>query len=345
MASDPAARMTMAELAELAGLNIATVSRALRGDTSRVSAATIARVRRLAEEHGYRPDPAASALRGGRTRVLGVLVPHLTDVVMAEVFEGIAAQAAEGGYLAVVTPTRESQEARRGAVGTFLSRRVDGIILADSSLRTPVPAELAASGVPFVLALRGSPSHVSVTADDALGGRLAAAHLLEAGHRDVCVLGGPRNVRTAMDRLAGFTQAYREAGAAIAAEAIAHGEFTAMAGHTAMTALLRSRRPTAVFAANDYNAIGAARALQDAGLRIGADVALVGYNDISISAQLPVPLSTVRNELETIGRLAAQAMIDLLDGGEASSRQVPPRLIVRESSAGVRPHRSRGDQK
>lgn len=341
MASDPVesdavARMTMTKLAELAGLNIATVSRALRGDSSRVSAETIARVRRLAEEHGYRPDPAASSLRGGRTRVLGVLVPHLTDVVMAEVFEGIAAQAADAGYLAVVTPTRESEEIRRDAVGTFLSRRVDGIILADSALRNPVPAELAASGVPFVLALRGSPSHVSVTADDRLGGQLAARHLLGLGHRDICLLGGPRHVRTAVDRLAGFVQACRDAGVPVADEAIAHGEFTAMAGYAAMTGLLRSRRPTAVFAANDYNAIGAARALQDADLRIGTDVALVGYNDISISGQLPVPLSTIRNELETIGRLAAQAMIGLLDGEQVSSRQVPPRLIIRESSAGVR---------
>jgi LacI family transcriptional regulator len=329
--------MTMTRLAELAGLNIATVSRALKGDSSRVSAETIARVQRLAEEHGYRPDPAASSLRGGRTRVLGVLVPHLTDVVMAEVFEGIAAQAADAGYLAVVTPTRESNAIRRDAVETFLNRRVDGIILADASVRRPVPPGLSASTVPFVLALRGSPSHLSVTADDRLGGQLAAGHLLDAGHHDVCVIGGPRNVSTAVARLAGFTQAYRDAGVTIESAAIAHGEFTAMAGHTAMTALLRTRRPTAVFAANDYNAIGAARALQDAGLRIGQDVAIVGYNDISISAQLPVPLSTVRNELGTIGRLAAEALIDLLDDREASSRQVPPRLIVRESSAAVTP--------
>ena len=327
----------MTRLAELAGLNIATVSRALKGDSSRVSAETIARVQRLAEEHGYRPDPAASSLRGGRTRVLGVLVPHLTDVVMAEVFEGIAAQAADAGYLAVVTPTRESPEIRRDAVETFLNRRVDGIILADASVRRPVPPELSAAKVPFVLALRGSRSYLSVTADDRLGGQLAARHLLNAGHHDVCVIGGPRHVSTAVARLTGFVQAYRDAGVTIAAEAIAHGEFTAMAGHTAMTRLLRIRRPTAVFAANDYNAIGAARALQDAGLRIGQNVAIVGYNDISISAQLPVPLSTVRNELATIGRLAAEALIDLLDGREARSRQVPPRLIVRESSASVRP--------
>jgi LacI family transcriptional regulator len=329
--------MTMTRLADLAGLNIATVSRALKGDSSRVSAETIARVQRLAEEHGYRPDPAASSLRGGRTRVLGVLVPHLTDVVMAEVFEGIATRAADAGYLAVVTPTRESHEIRRDAVETFLNRRVDGIVLADSSVRKPVPAELAASGVPFVLALRGSSSYLSVTADDRLGGQLAARHLLDAGHHDVCVIGGPRNVSTAVARLAGFVQAYRDAGVTIAAEAIAHGEFTAMAGYTAMARLLRVRRPTAVFAANDYNAIGAARALQDAGLRIGGNVAIVGYNDISISAQLPVPLSTVRNELGTIGQLAAEALIDLLDGREASSHQVPPRLIVRESSASVTP--------
>jgi LacI family transcriptional regulator len=237
----------------------------------------------------------------------------------------------------VVTPTRESNAVRRDAVETFLNRRVDGIILADASVRRPVPPGLAASTVPFVLALRGSPSHLSVTADDRLGGQLAAGHLLDAGHHDVCVIGGPRNVSTAVARLAGFTQAYRDAGVTIEPAAIAHGEFTAMAGHTAMTALLRTRRPTAVFAANDYNAIGAARALQDAGLRIGHDVAIVGYNDISISAQLPVPLSTVRNELGTIGRLAAEALIDLLDDREASSRQVPPRLIVRESSASVTP--------
>ena len=326
------ARLTMAQLAELAGVDASTVSRALRGDSKRVAAATMTRIRALAAENGYQPHATASALRTGRTGVVGVLMPSLTDVVMATMFEAMARAARTAGLQAVVATTHGSGAAHRAAVSGLLRRGVDGMILADSVLGRTVSPELVESGVPFVCALRPHGAYVAVEADDLAGGALAARHLLDLGHREVCVLAGPANVSTAARRLTGFGETWRDGGGTVAA--LRHGGFGVRDGHRAMRRVLEDGDPpSAVFAVNDDNAVGAARALGEHGLRAGADVALVGYNDVEVSSYLPVPLTSVRNDLARIGRTAMRLLDRRLRGEDAASVVIRPALIPRESSA------------
>lgn len=332
-------RITMTQLAQLAGLDVSTVSRALRGDRSRVASATIERVEQLAAEHGFQPDAVAAALRTGRTKVLGVLVPTMTDVAYAQMLEGIAQQASLRGYLAMTTVTGSAKRTRNAAVASLVGQRVDGIIVADSTVGSGAPTALVSSATPFLFALRGVGHQLGVVADDTLGGRLVAEHLLDRGHRDVAVVAGPTNATTSRRRLSGFREVIRRAGVELGADRVVHADWGVAEGHAAMAELLgHGLRPTAVFSLNDYNAIGASRALQNSALEVGRDVALVGYNDISISAELPVPLSSVHNNLETVGRLAVDSILSLIDGHEPPSQTVAPRLIVRESS-GFTAHR------
>lgn len=332
-------RMTMTQLAALAGVDISTVSRALSGDTARVSAATIERVRELAAAHNYQPDAVASSLRRGRSMVIGVLVPALTDVVVATVFEAIAHVSNAAGYLAIVAPTHDSRTQRDAVAASYLGRRVDGVIIADAPARSPLPSAIKHSGIPHVFALRSGGARADeVVADDRLGGSMAGEHLIDGGHRDMCVIGGPRNATTARRRVSGFLGTLENAGITVGQDSIAYGDYGVRSGYEAMCSLLDAgRRPTAVFAVNDFNAIGASRAMKEYGFATGTDVALIGYNDIPLSAHLDVPLTSVRNELTLIGARAAQMLIDKIDGRVVHSETIPPTLIIRESSRGVPP--------
>ncbi len=264
-------RMTMTQLAALAGVDVSTVSRALNGDTARVSAATIERVRDLAAKHNYQPDAVASSLRRGRSMVIGVLVPALTDVVVATVFESIAQASNAAGYLAIVAPTHDFRAQRDAVAARYLSRRVDGVIIADAPARGALPSAIKHSGIPYVFALRsGGARAAEVIADDRLGGSMAAEHLIDGGHRDICVIGGPRNATTARRRVSGFLQALERAGVTVGPDSIAHGDYGVRSGYEAMCSLLDAgRRPTAVFAVNDSDAIGASRAMKEHGLDHG----------------------------------------------------------------------------
>jgi LacI family transcriptional regulator len=326
------ARLTMAQLAELAGVDVSTVSRALKGDSKRVAAATMARIQALAAENGYRPHATAAALRTGRTGVVGVLMPTLTDVVMATVFEAIAEAARAAGLQAVVATTHGGRAAHEQVVAGLMQRGVDGVILADSVLNRPISAELVESGIPFVCALRPHEEHAGVEADDHGGGALAARHLLDQGHREVWVLAGPSSVSTAAARLTGFRTTWRDGGGTLAG--LRHGGFGVRDGYRATRRLLEDGEPpTAVFAVNDDNAVGAAHALGEHGVRVGADVALVGYNDVDVSSYLPVPLTSVRNDLARIGRTAVRLLRRRLRGETVTTVVVPPELIARASSA------------
>jgi LacI family transcriptional regulator len=338
-------RMTMTELAALAGVDVSTVSRALRGDEGRVSPVTLARIQRLAREVGYRPDANAASLRSGRSHVIGMLVSDLTDVVMATFFEAIRAAAAAEGYLAIVTSTKSHESRRQATIEDYLARRVDGVVVADATLKHPVPARLSESGTPFVMAVRSGGSHPCVIADDALGGRLAAEHLLAAGHRAICVVAGPRDTSSANGRLDGFRRALSQAGVPLTAAAVHHGRFGVEDGYWSMVRLLeRGQRPTAVFAVNDYNAIGAARALEERGAVIGVDVALVGYNAIALGSYLQTPLTSIRVDYEMLGRNAIAILLRMMRGEAVTSVVHPPELVVRKSSTGPRITRQRAAQ-
>jgi len=324
---------TLRTIAQRAGVDVSTVSRVLNGspeDAARAaSRETAEAIREWAARLEYRPNPHATSLRTQRSNLVGVLVPRLSDVVLATIYEGIEDAAAAHGLATFVMNSHDRPEEQRARTELALSRRVDGLILGDAHSDGRFAGELAARRVPFVLVSRHAGDHPSVTCDDHRGGRLVAEHFLELGHRRVAVIAGEPFASTGIDRTAGFAERYREAGLPV--ETV-HSGFDTAGGHEAAQRLLTDDPPSAIFAVNDFAAIGALGAVRDAGLRPGVDVAVAGFNDTPLAAELPVPLTSVRSPMHEMGRRALEVLVSVLNGGSPASEKLEPELIVRAST-------------
>ncbi|MER6987865.1 LacI family DNA-binding transcriptional regulator [Saccharopolyspora hirsuta] len=325
---------TLADIAQAAGVHPTTVSRALRGGEG-VGRRTAERVRAVAQELGYLPNPAAASLRTGRSTMLGVVVPRLTDIVLATIYEGIESGSADAGYQTVVANSGDDLATQRMRVETLLAARVDGLILGDARSDADLVPELVDRGNRVVLTSRRLPGILSVTCDDLHGGRLAAEHLLELGHRDLAVIAGEPYASTGVERTEGFRTACAEAGVEIREGYVVQSSFDVRGGREAAESLLRlNPRPTALFAVNDFAAIGAMGAIRDAGLQVGRDVAVVGFNDVPLAAQLPVPLTSIRSPMWEMGREAARTLVRLINDQPCASKTLTPHLQPRASTLG-----------
>lgn len=332
--------VTIATVADRAGVHPSTVSRALSTTGRGVGSDTAARIRELAAELGYQRDPAATALRTRQSKVFGVLVPRLTDFVLARIYEGLDAEASRHGYNTFVANTADDPELRRDRLEQFLIRRVDGIVLGDARRDGDELVEmLRRRDVPYVLVSRRLKGHLSVTTDDLVGGRLAAEHLLSLGHTRVGVVAGQPYATTGVERTEGFARCYREAGLDIPPDLIVDSTFDTAGGHAVGAVLLdRDPAPTAIFAVNDFAAIGVMGALRERGLRAGEDVAVVGYNDIPVAEDLPVPLTTVRASMFEMGSDAMGLLLKRVAGEPVRSKRLRPQLVARASTLGVGAH-------
>lgn len=326
--------VTIRDVAAAAGVSTSTVSRVLDDRLPASRSAAAARVRRAAAELGYRPDPSAASLRRGSTATIGVVVPRLTDTVMAMLYEALVSACARSHRYAVVATTDDVPDADREAAELLLSRRVDGLVLATARRGSTLPEELTRRGVPYVLALRTDGKSLSSVGDDALGGYLATRHLLDLGHRRIGLIAGPDHASSARGRQVGYRQALLEAGIEPDERLVQPSAFGIESGVEACRALLAVQpAPTAVFAVNDNTAVGALSALVSEGLSVPDDVSLVGYNDIPIARRLPVPLSTVRVPFDEIAAAALDLLLRPLAAGEPRLRVAAPTLIPRGSSA------------
>jgi LacI family transcriptional regulator len=329
----PGTTVTLRDVAAASGVSLSTASRALdeRGTASRSAAAV--HVRKVAEELGYRRNSFASSLRRGETRTLGVLVPRLSDTVMALMFEELERAAAARGYFAMVATSGDDPDDERRAAETLLDRNVDGLILATARLDDELPRLLRKRGVAHALVLRTDGESPSALGDDEVGGYLAVRHLIDLGHRDIAVVTGPAFTSTGIARLAGARRAMGEARIDARDDWLIAAGYGIENGFTAGETLLAKstgKRPTAVFAANDNIAMGIMAAAHRSRITVGAGLALVGYNDIPLSARLPTPLSSVRIPLDQIAGTAIDLIVN--PGKEPHIRRAMPTLIPRESS-------------
>lgn len=327
--------VTLRDVAEASGVSISTVSRVLDERTPASKSATAKRVREVADRLGYRRNVFASSLRRGATGTIGVLVPRLTDTVMALMFEAIEQAARQRGHFAVVATCGDEPDDERRATETLLDRGVDGLVLATARLDDELPASLRARSIPHVLALRTDGVSPSSLGDDEAGGYLAARHLVDLGHRDIAVITGPWFTSSARSRLEGARRALDEAGISLEDSRIISRGYGIDDGLAAGDELLTDGdRPTAIFAANDNIAIGVLAAAQNHRLTVGSDLSVVGYNDIPLAARLPVPLTSVHTAFDQI---ASNALELLLSGsGSGTIRRALPSLIPRASTARTR---------
>ncbi|RTZ39128.1 LacI family DNA-binding transcriptional regulator [Candidimonas sp. SYP-B2681] len=334
----PRGRTTLRSLAEQLGIHVSTVSRVLNGTEAEARSAAspevIERIKRLAEELNYRPNRQAIGLKTRKTRLLGVILPRLTDLVVAMIYEGIDAAAKDNQYLTFVGVTLDMPERQIQLGEAALDQNVEGLIIGDARLdNVSFLDEIARRNIPIVLVNRRAGSYCSVTCNDRKGGRLVAEHLVELGHRDICVMAGEPYASTGHDRTAGFLERCAELGVAISPDWIVHSGFDTKSGRALGEQIFsRSKRPTAVFAVNDFLAIGLMGALRDQGIQVGRDVAVVGFNDTPIAAELPIGLSTIRSPMHQMGYRSVEVLLDMIAGRSTAPELLEPTLCVRESS-------------
>lgn len=328
---------TLRLIADELRLSVSTVSRVLNGspEAARRAASkeTANAIRGLAERLGYSPNPHARSLRSRRSGEIGVLVPRVSDLVLATIYEGVHLEAAERGLQAFLANTYDHPDLHDSAIRAMVHRRVEGIIIGDSRLDRAEEQVLEQSGVPFVCMNRRSPHHASVTCDDEGGGALVAEHLLSLGHQSVAVVAGETHASTGVDRTLGFIKRFQEYGVEVPEDRVIHSSFDTAGGRRAVDTLFkRSTMVSAIFAVNDFAAIGVMGALRDRGLIAGRDVAVVGFNDVPLASDLPIALSSVRSPMAQIGRRASQMLAGAIAGQSVHSEVLEPSLFVRESS-------------
>lgn len=329
---------TLKQIAEIAGVHVSTVSRVLRQTDPPPEGWSDAaqRIRKVAEELAYHPNPWAASLRTRRTLVVGAVMPRLDDGVIATMFQGVQHAAEEADYSVVISSPADEPDAMRRAVELIVSKHVDGLIL--SSVHTPGDTfldSLKVGRTPIVLLSRHADSQLpSVTGEDHTGGLLAAQHLIDLGHRRFGVIAGPAHASTANDRVRGFLDGLARVGIELNDSSVVRSGFEVADGVEAAQRLLGGTpRPTAVFAVNDTAAIGAMGVARDLGIAIPGELSVVGFNDIPVAAQLPVPLTTVRSEAQNMGATAMRLLLRLIAGRTATSTRLPVELMIRGSTA------------
>jgi LacI family transcriptional regulator len=334
---------TMKRIAGELGVSITTVSKVLNNHDD-ISPATRARVLAKVEELGYRPNAVARSLTLRRTHTLGIVIPDLMHSFFVEIVAGIEPIASKRGYGLLLCSSGEDPAKERAELQMLRGRQVDGIVLASAqgSANAELLLQLRRLGIGLVMIDRDDytavPCHRVLTDDEQVG-VLATTHLADLGRQAIAHIGGPQIVH-AKRREKGWRDALRARGIKPAAEWIVRAGFMEADGYRAMKRLLAVRpRIDAVFAANDPAAIGAMKAIWEAGLRVPDDIAVVGAGDIAHGDLLRVPLTTVSWSRAELGRHAADLLLDRLDEpGDDPPRRVilPPRLVVRESCGGGR---------
>lgn len=328
--------LTLEDIARISGVSRSTVSRVVNGG-DKVNPQTRERVLEVIRQWNYQPNVAARRLAAGRSDTLGLLIPAgagaaFEDPYFSQVIRGVAAACSRRDYaltLWLTDPEREPRVLRRLAANNL----VDGVVVSYTLADDPIVGELRRGNLPFVLIGHApDPAINAVALDNVEAARVAVHYLLERGYRRIGIIMGAPNQIDAQDRLRGFTEVLKQAGV-FDPTLLAEGDFSEESGYAAMRLLL-PRRPEAVFAANDLMAVGAYRAIQEAGLSIPADVAMVGFDDVPMAAQLHPPLTTIRQPMYTMGQLAVERLLEILRDPRQSPRQIllPPELVVRQSA-------------
>ncbi|RKR91057.1 LacI family transcriptional regulator [Micromonospora pisi] len=332
--------VSIRDVATHAGVSVGTVSNVLnRPDI--VATSTRTRVLAAISELGFVPNDAARQLRRGRGRTLGLVVLDVANPFFTDVAKGVEEATGAAG-MAVIFCNSDGDPVRESAYLDLLEeQRVQGVLITPVDDANERLVRLRDRGVLVVLLDRRStrPDVCSVSVDDRLGGELAARHLVETGHRQIAFVGGPWRLEQVRDRYAGALGALREAG--LDEDQLRRFDTpspTVAAGRDAAARILgqpRSARATAVFCANDLLALGVLQELTRQQVRVPEEIALVGYDDIEFAAAAAVPLSSVRQPRQRLGRTAAALMLEESNDPTVHQHQqviFEPELVVRESS-------------
>lgn len=329
---------TIVEVAKRARVSIATVSNVIRG-TKPVSAVLKARVESAIRELDYYPNEIARSLKVKQTRILGIVLPDITNPFFPEVIRGAEDSAYDRGYFLVTANTDEQIGRERRVVAALRSYRVDGILLASAPGNDTRHIEgTIASGLPVVFIDRPVPGVQSdaVLLDNVRGGQECVRHLIQMGHRRIAIITGKLGAQIARERLLGYQKALEEADIAVDRTLILEGDFRGESGYRLGKQLVQSKtKVTAVFICNGVMALGFLKALEETGTQCPKDIALATFDDLTLDRSFHPHLTAVIQPSYEMGARAATILMDRIEGkqtGDASTVRIVPVLVIREST-------------
>ncbi len=322
----------MQDIARVAGVSVTTVSHTLSGKRA-VRPETAARIMRIVEELGYVPDSAGRRLKSGRSRILALAVPDISQSYFGSIARGAEEEADRRGYGLLVSSTADSDPRRESRYFSLVrARAVDGLLYTGS--RDMIPGQdltrLVNEG-PVVLVDEQMPTLPvpSVVSDNLRAGQIAGEHLAALGHTRPIVIAGPQGLKSQVERVQGFRQSFNNA-------IVFYGSFDIESGYRLTAdALANGIDFTSVFAANDSLAVGAVRCLRDHGKSIPAEVSVIGVDDIELAELVTPGLTTIRQNTEEMGKVAVTSLLDWLETGEMPTSTVLPVELVERESTGV----------
>ena len=329
-------RVTMADVAEQAGVSMMTVSRVINNKDG-VSYATRERVQHTIDQLGYRPSSIARSLATQSTGTIGIVVPDITNPYFAGIVRGTEDQAYEHGYNLFLCNTNEDPQREEAILQSLYEKQVDGLILCASRIESDLLERYIDQFSSVVLALRQLDDHSfgSVIVDDIFGGQAVTQHLLRGGHRNIGFIAGPESSYGGQGRIEGYYRVLQAAGIPYRPEWVPHTGANTENGYRSAYTLLQSYPEiTALICFNDLMAVGALQAGQKLKRRIPDDLAIIGFDDIPVAALVTPPLTTCGTDRRLIGQEAIRLLMNQIQGreDEPPSVTIQPDLVVRESA-------------
>jgi LacI family transcriptional regulator/LacI family purine nucleotide synthesis repressor len=326
---------TIRDVAKLAGVSTTTVSHVLN-KTRFVSAEGKAKVEDAVMQLNYVPNTVARSLKGGSSRVLGMLVTDSNNPFYADLIQWVDQVAYRHGYNLILCNTQGNIERAKDYMSMLSQRRVDGMLMMSSDARQ---LPVSSYGTMPMVMMDSGPDRAGydrILDDSEQGGYMATKHLLQAGHRCIGLLAGPLEKSNSQNRIAGYRRAMAEAYVEVDESWIQSGEFTYEGGVTAMTELLKQQKKvTSIFASNDLMAMGAIRVAGEHGLIVPKDLSVIGYDDIPGAKYFNPPLTTMRQPLELMAEQAIAMLLARMETPESEGQRtlLTPTLITRDSVA------------
>ena len=327
--------VSIKDIARLVGVSHSTVSRALRASPV-VNAETAGRIRKVAQQQGYRASLIGRSLVMRRSMSLGCVATDIADPFVAEVVNGIEEVANQEGYAVFLASSHADPQRELDVVRSFHERRVDGVIVPASRVGSLYLPHLAELRIPIVLINNQHPGSFtySVSIDNVGAARQITRHLLDLGHRRIAYIGHRAGSQADADRLNGYRAELRKARIPYRSELVMRADATPEGGRTVMQRLLGRRPPTAVFCYDDLTALGALAAARSAGISVPGDLSVAGFDDLYLASYTAPPLTTIRQPMKEMGRRSTEILLALLRGETAKkSVTFSGELVVRESTA------------
>jgi len=340
---------TIKQIAKLAGVSTATVSRVVNSKPG-VAAETQKKVQKIIKRYQYKPSAAARSLVTKRSHSIGLLLSDITNPAYAELANAIEQEARKSNYVVIFFSTGNDLKLQKRGIDFLREKQVDAIIFASVFLHNPEVEKLAGEGFPLVLVNRRLEHDIAsyVVMDDVLGGYKATEHLIKLGHRRIGMISGPISYSTGSERMEGYRKALREYHIPIDRKLIKMGDFRKNSGYIAGEQFIRmAHRPTAIFAANDYMAIGAFEVISDKGLRVPEDIAIVGNDDVEWASFGGIRPTTIRGDKLEMGKKTMQLVLKKLQTGKTNDLYhivLDPKLIIRDSCGYQRKKQEGGEK-